>query len=87
MSVVLQAHLPGNYEVYDSSTSSTGPPICKGCWEEAKQQTTSNLRTVWVSIEGTRMAWYLCAVHADELRRGPIEVLKSVDGVIQSPRI
>jgi hypothetical protein len=86
MSVVLQAHLPGNYELYDSSTSHTGPPICKGCWEEAKQQTTSNLRTVWVSIEGTRMAWYLCADHAEDLS-GTIEVLKSVDGVTQSPKI
>ena len=85
--MVLQAHLPGNYELYDSSASRAGPPVCKGCWEEAKQQTTSNLRTVWVSIEGTRMAWYLCAGHAEELRSGTIEVLESADGVMQSPKI
>ena len=89
MSVVRQAHLPGNYELYDPSSNALGPAICKGCWEQAGLHQATSLRTVWISVEGTKMVWWLCGDHADAMKTGAydLKLLKSVDRVISSPRI
>jgi hypothetical protein len=89
MSVVRQAHLPGNYELYDSSSNVLGPGICKGCWEQVGVQQTASLRTVWVSVEGRRMVWWLCAGHAGAVKTGGpgLELLRSENGIISSPGI
>jgi hypothetical protein len=90
MAVVRQAHMPGNYELYDSSSNMLGPVICKDCWEQEKKQTTAPLETVWVSVEGWRMVWWLCRGHADLMkarRTGPERYLKSVRGVVKNPQI
>jgi hypothetical protein len=87
MSLIRQAHLPGNYELDDQSSGRPLAPICKGCWEESQRQNTSSLSTVWVSVDGTKMVWYLCEGHAEEMktRAGPVRLLKSIKGVITNP--
>jgi hypothetical protein len=89
MSVVRQAHLPGNYELYDPSSNLLGLGICKGCWEQAGVHQTASLRTVWVSVEGRRMVWWLCGDHTETMRTGvpDLELLKSENGVVSSPGI
>jgi hypothetical protein len=89
MSTVRQAHLPGNYEIYDLSANYIGQGVCKGCWEDGRVMNTSSLQTVWVEMDGTRMAWWLCKGHADALKTNPgeIKLLKSEDRVIPTPRI
>jgi hypothetical protein len=87
MSVVRQAHLPGNYELYDPSSNGLGPGLCKGCWEQAGVRNSSSLQTVWVSAEGRQMVWWLCHEHANAMKSGgrSLKLLKSKDGVISSP--
>ncbi len=91
MSEVRQAHLPGNYELYDSSSNKLGPVVCKECWEGFKKETTAPLDTVWVSFKGERMVWWLCQNHADKLKAqkksGDIQFLKLAKGAITSPRL
>lgn len=89
MSSVRQAHMPGNYELYDESSNRLGPVICKDCWEKGKQQNSSNLQTVWVSVEGRRVVWWLCQGHAEEMRGNPEagQFLKSAPGIIVRPEI
>ena len=91
MSQVRQAHLPGNYELYDSSLNKLGPVVCKECWEGFRKETTAPLDTVWVSFKGERMVWWLCQNHAEKLKAqkksGEIQFLKLVQGAITSPRI
>jgi hypothetical protein len=78
--------MPGNYELYDPSVNKLGPPICKICWEDFNRQESDSLNTVWVSFEGQRMIWYLCANHMAGLKeKGQAEFLNSVAGVVQSP--
>ena len=45
-----------------------GPVICRDCWEGAGKETTSPLDTVWVSLKGERMVWWLCQNHTEELK-------------------
>ena len=90
MSQVRQAHLPGNYELYDPSSNKLGPVVCKECWEGFKKETTAPLDTVWVSFKGERMVWWLCQNHAEKLKAqksGDIEFLKLVQGAMTSPRL
>ena len=91
MSQVRQAHLPGNYELYDASSNKLGPVVCKECWEGFKKETTAPLDTVWVSFKGERMVWWLCQNHAEKLKAqkksGEIQFLKLVQGAITSPGI
>ncbi|HME18239.1 MAG TPA: hypothetical protein VKF15_00685 [Nitrososphaerales archaeon] len=89
MSVVRQAHLPGNYELYDPSSNALGPSLCKGCWEEAGVRNTESLQSVWVAVEGSRMVWWLCSGHADAMKTNPggMKLLRSEAGVVLSPRI
>ena len=90
MDVVRQAHMPGNYELYNYSSNKLGPVICKTCWELEKKQTTAPIKTVWVSVEGWRMVWWLCRGHADNMktkRSGVERFLKSVQGVVTNPEI
>jgi hypothetical protein len=89
MSVVRQAHLPGNYELYDPASNMLGPGICKGCWEDGGVRNTTSLQTVWVNVEGTRMVWWLCNGHLDAMRANPagMEFLKSEDRTVRSPRV
>jgi len=89
MSTVRQAHLPGNYELYDPSSNVPGPGICKVCWEQAGVRATTSLRTVWVSVEGRHMVWWLCHDHADAMKTSgnDLKLLRTEDGIITSPRI
>ena len=88
MSAVRQAHLPGNYELYDPSSGQLSP-ACKGCWEDGGVTNTVSLQTVWVDVEGTRMAWWLCRGHADATKANPGETgfLRSEDRALPSPRV
>jgi hypothetical protein len=86
LSDVRQAHMPGNYELYDEPANRLGPVICKLCWELFNKQEFGSLNTVWVTFEGRRMVWWLCADHMSGLKTGGQAVfLRSVQGVVQSP--
>jgi hypothetical protein len=89
MSAVLQAHLPGNYELSDPESGRQGPPICKGCWEEAATRTTDGLNTAWVSVEGQTMVWWLCPDHAEALKveGRRMTILKVAQGAVRTPEI
>ena len=88
MEVVRQAHLPGNYELYDEETNVMGPPICKSCWEQAQQRNGESLDTVWLSVEGWEMIWWLCKGHHADLGSDPShKVLRSEGRLIRSPAI
>ncbi len=88
VATVRQAHMPGNYELYEESENRLGPMICKDCWERFGVQNPDSLSTVWVSAEGRRMVWWLCQGHADEVKGGrerSVEFLKMSRGVLSSP--
>lgn len=89
MAEVRQAHMPGNYELYDQSANRLGPVICKLCWELFRKQESSSMNTVWVNVEGRRMVWWLCGNHMATLRveEGPARFLRSAQGVVPSPGI
>jgi hypothetical protein len=89
MSEVRQAHMPGNYELYDPSGNKLGPVICKLCWEKSGIQNHSSLNTVWVSVEDRRMVWWLCGGHELGLKSegGPARFLRSSKGVLANPGI
>jgi hypothetical protein len=90
MASVRQAHLPGNYELYDSASNELGEVLCKMCWEEEQVMKVDSLDTVWVSSSGWLMIWWLCRNHEEEIRsRGSEEnrLLKSVRGVIRAPEL
>ena len=90
MSQVRQAHLPGNYEMYEPSSNKLGPVICKECWEGYHKETRSPLDTVWVSFKGERMVWWMCQDHANKLKAkksGDIQFLKLAQGTITNPRL
>lgn len=87
MSTILQAHMPGNYESYDSSSREPPRALCKSCWEEHRTQTTDSLLSVWVTVDGFSMVWWLCRSHAEALRKRPrgVVFVKSADGTTVSP--
>lgn len=88
VAAVRQAHMPGNYELYEETENRLGPVICKDCWEKSGVQNSAALNTVWVSVEGQRRVWWLCGGHADEVRNdrsGAVEFLKVSKGVLSSP--
>jgi len=90
MSLVRQAHMPGNYETYDPETNNLGPVVCKLCWERLKKKNPTSLYTVWVSYKGRRMVWWLCGDCAESVRTGGYHAtmfLKSTESVIPSPRL
>ena len=90
MDRVLYAHMPGNYELYDLSSSKAGPAICKDCWEKANKRTTTPLDTVWVSTNGQSLVWWLCQDHAEKLKvrkSGNVQFVKLVKGVVPNPVI
>ena len=90
MAHVRQAHLPGNYELYDSSSNKLGPAVCRDCWEGASKQTTARLDTVWVSVRGEPMVWWLCQDHVNKYKvqeSGEIRFLKFVEGAIPNPSL
>jgi hypothetical protein len=86
---VRQAHLPGNYELYDEASNVIGPPICKMCWEEGRVKNSASLHTVWLSVEGWKMVWWLCAGHSQGIgsRAESREVLRSEERLVRSPKI
>jgi len=88
--LVRQAHMPGNYEVYDPGTNSLGPVVCKLCWERFEKKNSASLLTVWVSYGDRRMIWWLCGDCTESVKNGGYQAamfLKSTEGVIQSPRL
>jgi hypothetical protein len=89
MPEVRQAHLPGNYELYDSKTNELGPGVCKGCWEGAGRTITPGQFTAWVSDGGRQMVWWLCEGHASRLKEGgpgSPRLLSLARGVLARPR-
>ncbi len=90
MRQVRQAHLPGNYELYDSSSNKLGPVVCRDCWENAKKETTASLETVWVSVRGEPMIWWLCQNHMALLKgrkSSEIRFVKFVHGAVPDPKL
>jgi hypothetical protein len=89
MADVRQAHMPGNYELYDPTENKLGPVICKFCWEQARVQNSASLSTVWVSLEEKRMVWWLCGSHEASVKSegSMFTFLKSASGVLASPGI
>lgn len=88
MSLVRQAHMPGNYELYDPLANKLGPVVCKLCWERSKRENPGPMNTVWVTFEGRRMVWWLCGDCTESLKAGgygSAKFLKSSRGVIASP--
>jgi hypothetical protein len=88
MAAVHQAHLPGNYESYDPDSSRSGPALCKLCWEEAGQQNLDLLESVWVSVGGWSLIWWLCQNHVEAVRtRGmeSVRFIRKVGGVVRYP--
>ena len=88
MAFVREAHMPGNYELYDPQANRLGPVLCKYCWERSERRNPSKLNTVWVSLGGRRMVWWLCGDCMESLRRESVpglELLKSSPGVLLSP--
>ena len=45
MSLVRQAHMPGNYEMYDPAANKLGPVVCKLCWERFERKNPESLNT------------------------------------------
>lgn len=88
MELVRQAHLPGNYELYDEDTNVLGSPICKSCWEQAQLKNSDSLDTVWLSVGGWDMVWWLCKGHHEDLSSDPSRhVQKSEGRLIRNPVI
>jgi hypothetical protein len=88
--IVRQAHMPGNYELDEPGSNKIGTIVCKDCWENASQQTTSPLDTVWISLNGYSMIWWLCPNHTQKLQNGKtskIQLIKSVRGIVKNPAL
>jgi hypothetical protein len=52
-------------------------------------RTTGGLNTVWVSVEGQTMVWWLCPDHEQALKTASkgITLLKVAKGALRSPKI
>ena len=90
MDEVRQAHLPGNYELYDEASNKIGSVICKLCWEEAGKINSSSLDTVWLSVDGWEVVWWLCQTHHEGIgfpNDESILVLRTETGVVRTPAI
>ena len=90
MSLVRQAHMPGNYETYEQETNSLGPVLCKLCWERSGKKNSTSLCTVWVSYRDRLMVWWLCRDCTEVVRTGGYRdtvFRKRTEGVIRSPRL
>lgn len=88
MAEVRQAHLPGNYELYDVDLTAPGAPICKFCWEKEGVKKSSPLETVWLVKEGKRFVWWLCEGHRQEAGRDlNLRVLMAESSVVRYPRL
>jgi len=89
MDVVRQAHLPGNYELYDEESGGLGPPICKFCWEKDHARNTSSLDTVWLSLDGWNVVWWVCKGHHAGMGTGDpsMIILKSETSLVRNPMI
>ena len=88
MSLVRQAHMPGNYELYDAEANRLGPAVCKLCWERSGKKNPTALNTVWVTHKDRPMVWWLCPGCTGEVRTNGYEattMLKSAQGVARSP--
>jgi len=88
LAVVRQAHLPGNFELYDPEENRLGPPVCKICWERFGKENSASLNTVWVSFESRSMVWWLCGGHMSGLKNGEdasVRFQRSSPGAIVSP--
>ncbi len=88
METVHQAHLLGNYELYDPDSSRPGAAVCKKCWEDSGQVNAGSLNTVWVSTREGDMMWWLCLAHAEGTKsgkEGPIIFVRSVQGAVRYP--
>ncbi len=90
MDEVRQAHLPGNYELYDPASSEPGSALCKLCWEEAGERNAASLVTAWLSMEGWDAMWWLCRNHQEGVKSGSTKsrlFLRSVSGVVRYPAL
>jgi hypothetical protein len=90
MSLVRQAHMPGNYEMYDAQTNRLGPVVCKLCWERFRKKNSASLNTVWVALRDRRMVWWLCGSCTESVRKGDNQATtfyRSKEGVIFSPSL
>ncbi|MDA4124705.1 MAG: hypothetical protein OK438_04545 [Thaumarchaeota archaeon] len=88
MASVRQAHLPGNYELYDPDSSKPGEVLCKMCWEEGRKMNVDSLDTVWISSDGWLVVWWLCRNHGEAIKSrssGSIQFLKIVRGIVRAP--
>ncbi len=89
MEVVRQAHLPGNYELCDEEGGVLGASICKMCWEKAGIRNVAALDTVWLSVDGWEVIWWLCKGHRQEVEAGgpSMHVMKSESRLVRSPTV
>jgi hypothetical protein len=88
LEIVRQAHLPGNYELYDEDSNALGAAVCKHCWESQHIANSSSLATVWLSVDGLSVALWLCKSHRDVIGSGPsMLVIKSEGRVMRNPEI
>ena len=88
MAAVHQAHLPGNYELYDPDSSQPGDAVCKHCWEDSGKLNQGSLSTVWVTAGFSSLMWWLCPAHAEGVKAGKggaVQVVRSVQGVVRYP--
>ncbi|HEV2227028.1 MAG TPA: hypothetical protein VGR56_09535 [Nitrososphaerales archaeon] len=90
MDEVRQAHLPGNFELYDPESSEPGAALCKGCWEEGGVRNFSALDTVWIKEEGREAMLWLCRGHLENMKSKIGKsgtFLRSVSGVVRYPAL
>jgi hypothetical protein len=87
---VRQAHLPGNFELYDPDSSEPGAALCKLCWEEESERNTLSLDTAWIMAGGREAIMWLCRGHLESMRSVGEEsgtFLRSVSGVVRYPAL
>jgi hypothetical protein len=90
MDEVHQAHLPGNYELYDPTSGEPGPALCKLCWEEEGKKNEASLDTFWISTGETNEMWWLCAGHQEHLKSMSAKVMtitRSISGAVRYPSL
>lgn len=88
MDEVRQAHLPGNYELYDPDSTQPGAALCKLCWEDSGLRNSASLGTVWVATGEKVTMWWLCRNHEESARSkgtGQWSYVRRVQGAIRYP--